>query len=180
MRRPINTIATAIFICLSLGMGLSVSAHAADAVKIGYVDLQAVINLSKAGKKEQDKIKEFIKKRQKEIAAEEKKLDALGKKFEKDRLTMSKEQQKKKQEVFKKKLMAFRKLTRQSENEVKKKESLFTKRALAELKIIVADIAKDKGFTFIVEKSEGAVLYSQEGMDITDYVMEDFDKKFGK
>lgn len=167
-------------ITLLLCLGLNSSAFAADAVKIGYVDLQAVINLSKAGKKEQEKIKSFIKKRQKEIAAEEKKLEALGKKFEKDRLTMSKEQQKKKQEEFQKKLIAFRKLTRKSEKEVKKKESLFTKRALAELKNIVADVAKDKKFTFIVEKSEGAVLYSQEGMDLTSEVMKIFDKKFGK
>lgn len=178
MKKVISTTTIFIFLCLSLGINLSV--QAADAVKIGYVDLQAVINLSKAGKKEQDKIKKFIKKRQKEIVAEEKKLDALGKKFEKDRLTMSKEQQKKKKDAFQKKLIAFRKLTRKSEQEVKKKESLFTKRALAELKIIVASVAKDKGFTFIVEKSEGAVLYSQEGMDLTDDVMTIFDKKFGK
>lgn len=92
---------------------------------------------------------------------------------------MSKEQQKKKQEEFQKKLIAFRKLTRKSEKEVKKKESLFTKRALTELKGIVASIAEEKGFTFVVEKSEGAVLYSQAGMDLTDEVMKVFDKKFG-
>jgi len=160
---------TAIFFSLVI----SIPVNAAKTVKIGYVDLQAVINLSKAGKKEQEKIKDFIKERQKKIAAEEKKLEAAGKKFEKDLLTMSKEQQDKKK-------LAFRKLARDSEKEVKQKESLFTKRALAELKSIVAAIAKEKEFTFIVEKSEGAVLYSQEGMDITDSVMKEFDKKFAK
>ena len=176
MFKFITVTVSAIFFSLVL----SIPVNAAQAVKIGYVDLQAVINLSKAGKKEQEKIREFIKERQTKIAAEEKKLEAAGKKFEKDRLTMSKEQQDKKKKDFQKKLLAFRKLARDSEKEVKQKESLFTKRALAELKSIVSAIAKEKEFTFIVEKSEGAVLYSQEGMDITDPVMKEFDKKFAK
>jgi len=176
MFKFISVTITTVFI----GLVLSIPVQAENAVKVGYVDLQAVINLSKAGKKEQEKIKEFIKTRQKKIAAEEKKLEAAGKKFEKDLLTMSKEQQDKKKKEFQKRLINFRKLARDSENEVKKKESLFTKRALAELKEIVASIAKEKKFTFIVEKSEGAVLYSQDGMDITDPVMKEFDKKFAK
>ena len=176
MFKFITVTTTAIFFSLVF----SVPVHAAQTVKIGYVDLQAVINLSKAGKREQEKIKEFIKKRQKKIAAEEKKLEAAGKKFEKDMLTMSKEQQDKKKKEFQNKLINFRKFARDSEKEVKKKESLFTKRALAELKGIVASIAREKEFTFIVEKSEGAVLYSQEGMDITESVMKEFDEKFAK
>jgi len=171
---------TVTVIAIFFSLVISIPVNAAKTVKIGYVDLQAVINLSKAGKKEQQKIKEFIQKRQKKIADEEKKLEAAGKKFEKDLLTMSKEQQDKKKKEFQKKLLTFRKLARDSEKEVKQKEALFTKRALAELKEIVASIAKEKEFTFIVEKSEGAVLYSQEGMDITDPVMKEFDKKFAK
>jgi len=167
---------TALLICFGMGT----AAYAGETVKIGFVDLQAVINLSKAGKKEQAKIKEFISKRQKEISGEEKKLEEFGKKLEKDKLTMSKEQQRKKQEEFQKKIAEFRALARKSENEVKKKESIFTKKALTELRDIVAKVAEEKGFTFIVEKNEGAVLYAQEGMDLTNDVMKLFDEKFAK
>jgi len=157
---------------------LVTQAPAAETFNYVYVDLQTILQQSKAGKKEKDKITKFIKKRQVEFKKEEKALEAMQKKYEKDKLTLSKSQKQERQKAFQGKLKAYRKKAAESEQEVKRKEAAYANKALYEIQKIVEKMAKDKKYDVVVEKTQSGLLYVARDKDITKEVMEVFDKKF--
>jgi Skp family chaperone for outer membrane proteins len=46
------------------------------------------------------------------------------------------------------------------------------------LEVVVREIAKKKGYSFIFEKMEGGILYGPEADDLTEEVVRKYDKKY--
>ncbi|MBE9515869.1 MAG: OmpH family outer membrane protein [Proteobacteria bacterium] len=147
-------------------------------LKVAYVDGQAVLNDSAAGKRERGKIEDFFKKKKAELQKEEKKLASMKKKFDKDKLTMSKSQSEKWQIDFRDKVQGFQKKTQDAQREVQQKEREFSRKAAAEIQKIVDAIAKEKKVNLVLEKNRSGLVFADASMDITPEVMKRFDKKF--
>ena len=166
-----------------MGLILSLSAlpgRAAEAIKIGYVDMEAVLNLSKAGKRERQSLNAFVKERRGKIKEEEKKLESMKTDFEKNKLVMSDAQKKEKQKAFQDKLKAYQQLVGDSQKTIKRKESEYMRRAYAEIQEILKQIVEQEKFTIILERSESGLLYADKSIDLTMKVIEKFDAKFAK
>ena len=149
-------------------------------LKVAYVDGQAVLNDSAAGKQERAKIEKLFKKKKAELDKDQSKLMSMQKKFEKDRLTMSKSQSEKWLIDYRDKKLGFEKKAAEAQREVQLKEREFSRKAGAEIQKIVTAIAKEKKFNMVLEKNRSGLVYADAAMDITPEVIKRFDKKFKK
>lgn len=150
---------------------------AADKPAIAYVDVRKVLLESKVGKKNKAEFEKMIKEKESAIGKEEEKLKAMQEAFQKDQLMMTDEQKKAKQKAFQEKADAYQKMVKDAKQEVGKKDSEYTSRSLADIRGIVAELAKAMKLSLVLEASESGLLYAEEGMDLTPKVLEKYDAK---
>ena len=162
---------------LPLIMLLSNAAIAADKPAIGYVDVRKLLLESKVGKKTKAEFEKIIKEKESALIKEEEKLKAMQESFQKDQLMMTDDQKKAKQKAFQEKAEAYQKMVKDAKQEVNKKDNEYAAKSLAEIRGIVADLAREMKLNLVLEASESGLLYAEEGMDLTSKVMEKYDAK---
>jgi outer membrane protein len=156
-------------VSLFLAAGL---AMAQEAVKIGYVDMKKAMNDSKPGKTALNKLDKTAKEKQGKIDKEKKKLETMQADFEKKAKGMSDAEKQDKQKEFQDKVQAFQKLVGQTQQEFTETQADYTKTIFADMKKAIAKIAKAENFTLIIEKTDTSVLFSKDGLDLTDKVID--------
>lgn len=145
--------------------------------KIGYIDLQRIINESKQGKESKELLtKEGEYKGRKLREGDE----ALKKKFSEldaQRTVLSPDAFQKRQQE----LMAERdKFTEQVQSyqlDLRKKEQELTQDIVDDVQGLVKDMAQKEGFTLILEKTESGIFYAPEKFDLTERVLQLYDAK---
>lgn len=162
-------ILTMTIVSLFLAAGL---AMAQEVAKIGYVDMKKAMNDSKPGKAALDKLDKTAKEKQGKIDKEKKKLETMQADFEKKAKSMTDAEKQGKQKAFQEKVQAFQKLVGQTQQEFTETQAEYTKSIFNDMKKAIAKIAKAEGFTLIIEKTDTSVLYSKDGLDLTDKVID--------
>lgn len=150
---------------------------AADGVKIGYVDVRAVLLESKSGKQHKADMETFVKGKQAELKKEEDKLKSLQESLEKEMLTLSEAQKQDKQRGFQEKVQAFQKSAQEAERALRQKDAEHTNKALEEIRKVIAEVAKEEKVGLVLGKTEMSVLYAEDGMDITPKVIQKYDSR---
>jgi outer membrane protein len=153
---------------LVMAVALLFAATAAKAqqnVKIGFVDIQKVINDSEPGKKAKEALEVYIKGHQAKIEEKEKAIDTMKADLDKKSAALSEDAKKKKQDEMQSLIRELKRMAGEAQEEVRKKEADLTKDVFTDIRSIILQIGKDDGYTAILES--GAVLYSQENVDIT-------------
>ena len=160
-----------------LMMNMSVtSVLAADEVKVGTVDMQKALQTVETGKKAKAQLeKEFNAKKQ-QLQTEEAALRKATEEFKKQSLVMSDEARAKKQAELQERIMKFQEQTAKSQMEIQQKERDLTQPLVSKLRTVIAELAKKKNYTVVLEKNENNVLFSQEKDDLTNDVITAFDK----
>ncbi len=163
-------------VSLAQGLGLGLrSALAEDAVHIGTVDMQKALQTVEAGKKAKAQLEKDFNAKKKELQAEEGQIRKATDEFKKQSLVMSDEARAKKQAELQDRIVKFQELTARSQMEIQQKEKELTQPIVVKIKGIIADIAKKRSFTVVLEKNDNNVLYSLEKDDITTEVIGIFD-----
>jgi outer membrane protein len=162
------------------GLLSSAPVLAADGIKIGYVDVRAVLVESKTGIQHRADMEKLVKDKQASIRKEEEKLKSLQQSLQKDALTMTEAQKQEKQKTFQEKVQVFQKMAKDAENDLRQKDADFTNKALEDVRKIINDVAKAEKVNLVLAKSDMTVLYADEGMDLTQKVTEKFDGRSGK
>jgi len=150
---------------------------AAEKPTVGYVNLHKVLLESKVGKRNKAELDKLIKEKESMITGEEAKLQAMQQAFQKEQLLMTDAQKQEKQKAFQEKAEAYQKMVGEAKQAVSKKDNEFASKSVADIKVIVADIAKEMKLNLVLNASEGNVLYAEEGMDLTQKVIEKYDAK---
>lgn len=158
---------------------MNMPAIAADEVKIGFVNVQKVIFASKAGQKVKKEIESLALKKKDGLKKQEKEIQDMRKKFEKEQLTLSKSQKEKKQKTFQQKVVAYKKAVGEFQQEAKKKEADYTRKALKEVTGIVSDIAKKDSYTAIFDMMQSGMIYADDNTDLTERVLKQFNIRYG-
>ena len=161
--------------CMAAGLLTAVSAQAADSVKIGYVDVRAVLLESKAGKQHKANMEIVVKDKQAAIKKEEDKLKGMQQTLEKEILTLTEAQKQEKQRSFQEKVQAYQKMGQEAERDLRQKDSEFTNKSLEEIRQVIADVAKEEKIGLMLGKAE--VLYADDGMDLTAKVIQKYDSR---
>ncbi len=160
-------------VSVSLGAGV---AAAADAQKIGYVDLRLALNESDAGKKAKVELESLIKTKQAAIEEKGKSIEKLKGELEKQASVLSGEAKKSKEDDIERQVRDYQRLVQDAQNDVKKKENELTGTILKDLRDVVNKIGQDEGYSIILENVEGIILYSRKDLDITDRVIKSFNE----
>ena len=159
---------------------LSAPVMAADSLKMGYVDMRAVLTESKSGKAHRAELESYIKDKQAALRKEEDKLNAMKQSLEKEQLTLSDKQKQEKQRDFQAKVQAFQKMAGEADQELRKKDADYTNKAVEDIRKIIADLAKSEKISIVLAKTDVTVLYADEGMDLTQKVIDKFDAQSAK
>ena len=155
--------------------GLLVSAPALADLKIGYVDMRAVLFNSKAGIQFRADMEKLQHDKEANINKEQEKLKSMQQALDKDALTLTDSQKQEKQKAIADKYQDLQKMVVDARGELERKGQEYQGRSLEQLKKIVADVAKQEKVNLVLAQGQGEVLYADEGMDLTAKVTEKFD-----
>ncbi|MCX8026503.1 MAG: OmpH family outer membrane protein [Thermodesulfovibrionales bacterium] len=164
----------AVFVSLVLSLCLVMPAQAT--IKVGIVDLLKALNESEQGKKSISEIEAMRKSKQSVIEEKGKRIEQLKSDLEKQASVLSADAKKSKEDEIERLIREFQRLVSDSTNELQKKQREIEVEMIKELKVIIENIGKEEKFTYIVESSEGGLLYFDKAVDITDTVIKKFNE----
>ena len=146
-------------------------------LRLGYVDLQRALESVDAGKVAKTTLEKEVTAKKADLEKQQAELQKEAEQFEKKAAILNENAKAAKQKELQKKFMDFQKSAGESQTELQKRERELTKPLIDELKGIVQGIGKEKSFQLILEKNEGAVLYAENGSDLTEAVIERFNSQ---
>lgn len=154
---------------------------AAKDFKVGIVDPQSVIEKSKAGKRALATLKEHATVRQKLLKSDEDDLKVLQDELQNAKGLSEKDKQSK-QGLFQRKLQEYQKRGQDFQQELSQKQRDMVSEYMGKIEKATKTVADRHGFSMVIDKGSNAtlkiVLYSRKGLDITNEVVKEFDKKF--
>jgi len=147
---------------LALGSGPALAQ-----VKIGVVDLQTAVASTKAGKSAKEKLEKLAKKKQKEL---DDKVAAITKMEDELKAQLPVMSEAGKQDMIKKYReagMELQELYVKNQQYMAKKKAEMLEPILQKMGSIIQDLALSDGYTVILDRSEGTVLYFEPATDLT-------------
>ncbi len=155
-----------------------VAAHA-DA-KIGVVDLQRAINETEDGRKAKAQLQTLFKSRQQELDKKQKDLGKMKDDIEKQKDVLARDVVQKKFDAYQKLFTELQQIYVEYQKELAGKEAELTKGILERMQRIVQRIGQAGGYTLVLERSEGGVVWVPTNLDLTDDVIQRYNKGEGK
>lgn len=148
-------------------------AQAAD-MKLGYIDMNKALQETAAGKKAKGELEKEFKAKKDELQKKQADLKKMGEDFEKKRAVLSDDVRQKKQAELQQEMMKWQESAGQAQMAMQAKEQEALKPILDKLQKAIERVAKDKGYTMILEKSQSVVWGTPEN-DVTGEVVKTFD-----
>lgn len=163
--------------CLIALSFMQVNRVRAAEIQIGFVDMQKALQSVEAGRKAKAQLEKEFNAKKKELQTEEASIQKMGEEFRKQELVMSEDGKRKKQQELQERIMKFQQMTARSQQEIQQKEQELTQPIIGKLRHIIGDLAKQKGYTLVLERNENTVLYFLEKDDLTIEVVNQFNKQ---
>ncbi len=149
----------------------------AETPKIGYVDLQRALNESDAGKRAKEEFKTQVDKLQGGLKRQKDDLERMKDQLDKKGLVMKESERAKLEEEYRKKLRDFERSYKDSQADLQRKDNELTGAILKELQEIIRAYGEREGYTVILEATSSAVLYGSRSADLTDTVMQEYNRR---
>lgn len=166
-----------LLLCATLALFIMV-AHSSSAFaeqKIAVVDVQRVLNDSKAAKSVQDQLQKKREAYQKELASQEKELKALQDSVVGASDSLSKEEVQQKRAEFEKKLLKMRNLVKKRRGALELAAANALEDLRNEVVKVVAELAQEQSYTMVITRQN--VILAEKELEITDEVMKRLNKK---
>jgi outer membrane protein len=157
----------------------STATQAAD-VKIGVIDFQKILETSETGKAAISEFQEQGKKYESELKTKGEELEQAKKKLDADALVMAKEAREQKEQELGKRIGEYRSQQQKYMAEIREKEQKIVGQIQHDVFELVREIGKKDGYTMIVEKRVGGVIFESSSIDLTDTVLRLYDSQQGK
>jgi len=152
-------------------------AHAGD-VKIAVVDLRRALNETDEGQAAMKKLTKHKDKLQKKIEAKEKEILQQKESIEKQQNVLTKEALQAKVEEYYRAVTELQQTYMQFQRELMQKETKATQEILEKMAEILEDIGKSEGYTVILDRSVGAVVWAPSHLDLTDQLIQKYNSKY--
>jgi len=159
------------------GLFGSGTASAAEKLKIGFIDIQKVLNTSRAGMEAKEVLTKESEERKDILEEQDREMKALMEELERKGSALSREAREKKEAELKTKQEAFRKTLSKMEMELQRKDFELSQVILKDLGEIIEEIGKKGKYSVILEKNEGAVLYAPDKFDLSEQVIRLYDEE---
>lgn len=148
------------------------------AQKMGFVNVEEVLVTSEAGKTANEDLKKLYEKNRTAIDQKEKELQKLKDELEKQRPVLKEKVWKEKELAYQKKFRDYQDLVKDANEDMQmRRQDLYTKNIPEILKIVSA-IGEKEQFTAIIDISTVPVAYFNKDHNITQKVLEEFNKAY--
>jgi outer membrane protein len=145
--------------------------------RIGVVDPQKVLTDTEAGKKAKESLNAFMKNRQALVELEEKELKRMEDDLMKQASVLTPTAKRDREEQFRQRALQFQQKVNELNREVQEKQKEVLESFRAKVEKVSAKVAQQLGMQVIIEKGRGGpTVYSDPGLDVSDKVIEDFNK----
>jgi len=146
-----------------------------ERVKIGFIDIQRAISESTAGKRAKDKFQSQVKKAEADLLKEKQELERLKSDLDKKGPLMKEEERRSLEADLQRRYVNYQRTMGDQQQDLRQKEGALTADILKELEKIVNEVGKTEKFTLILERNQ--ILYSDQGIDVTNKVIELFNSR---
>ncbi|MBM4139166.1 MAG: OmpH family outer membrane protein [Nitrospira sp.] len=157
------------------------SVQASDAIKIAVMDQQAVLERSKVGKAATEEMKAYQAARQKIISADEQDLKELEQAIQDPNSKLSEAAKQEKQGQFQGKVEAYQRRLQDFNREVQQKQREMVTEYSKKIADAAQVVAQKEGFIVVLDKGSESmlriVLYHQPALDVTDLIVQEFDRQ---
>lgn len=162
---------------VALALIVPASASAQD-LKVGYVDLQQALNEVDEGKKAKAKLKKDFEKKQTKLNQMQTELKELKSSLESGGMMLSEDAKRQKVMEFQKKMYELQQTYMALQGELAQAEAKATKKIFDKMGDIIDEIAKEKGYDLVLERTESAVLYAKDDMNLTRELIKRYNAKY--
>lgn len=145
--------------------------------KIGVIDLQQVISNSRAGKAAKAAFESEFKQKQQIIESKSSQLESMKNGFIQNGPVMNEATRKQKADEIDRLDKDLQRSRADFRDELQKRDYELLEKILKDLDGILQSIGKTGGYTLIIEKTEGGVIYEVPAIDITQKVIQAYDAK---
>lgn len=146
-------------------------------INIAIVDIERVLSESTPGKSAQKKYETEVGQAKKEIDSKRSQYEKLQESINNQKGSLSDSALLEKQE----KLISLEKDIKRSfgdiQESLRRKNAQMVSELVKELKVVIQNLGKEKGFSIILEKGGQSVLYTDDSVDITEEVIKKFNSK---
>ena len=145
--------------------------------KIGVVDFQEILKNSKSGQEVQSKIKEQGEALKVELQEKQDEIKELQEKYKRESVILSDEQKVIKERELRTQLNEYRALQNQNTQKFNQIRSELVNNVRKAVMDLAQKLGKSKGYTLIIEKQSGTVLYAKDPIYITDQFVSGIDNQ---
>lgn len=152
--------------------------YAQTKVKIGYVDMQRVLNEVEDGAKAKERLKKEFNEKQAQLDKKQEDLKKKKDDYDKQALVLKEDAKRQKQQELQQDFIELQQLYAKLQKELSENELSLTKEIFDKAQAIIAEISQKDGFTLVLDKAEGRILYALPSMDITNEVIRKYNEKY--
>jgi len=154
---------------------LGTPSWATDPIKVGVLDLQRCLSQSESGKKASKTLQDKSDRIKKDLSTRRDELKKSEEELAKKSTVLSADAKREKEKELLRKKEDFRDLVQEKEEEMRKDEYNAMQPLLNELFELTSKLAKDEGYTMILEAKSGVVYFSKT-IEITDKIIKLFNE----
>jgi outer membrane protein len=147
-----------------------------NAVKIGLVDLQKILNVSEAGRKATGELQTRGDELEKELTKRGEELEEMIKNFERRAQLMTPESREEQRRQITIARMDYQALQKRYSEDFKNLEAKMRNDIFDDVLAIVDRIGKDEGFTLVMDRSVAGVVFAPDSLDLTERIITEFNK----
>jgi outer membrane protein len=166
-----RTILSTATLCLFLLGGV---AYGANVQKIGIIDLQKIIEESSVGKRSSVEMKSQGKKMEDILKEKGAEIEELQKSLDQKSTVISKAAREKKEQDLRDKIADLKSLQRRYQDVLRELNINLSKQITKDVFEIVDKIGKQEGYTLILDRRVGGIVYAPTAIDITDTVIKEY------
>lgn len=152
----------------------------AKEIKIGHANLQRALNESDAGAKARDLLEEAAKKLEDELNVEQEALKKMKDEMDKMSDIWNKETKDAKENEFKTRSQEFQNKYLKYRDDLDNKRQERENAIIEDLRVIVDELAKKKGYSYVLERSLGGILYAPPADDLTDDIIKTYNRRYAE
>lgn len=164
-----NRLGAAVLVALFGVLSGGWAGAAEPARKVGFVDLQAALMRTEAGKEAARQLAQKKQTMEKILKEKDQELGKLKGELEKQGMLLSPQVRESRQWEYQLKAREFERLLRNYDDELRREENVQANRIAQELRRIVEDMGREGGYALILDR--GAVVYAGGAVDVTEEVI---------
>jgi outer membrane protein len=151
------------------------SQQAADST-IGMVDLQRALNTVEDGRNARTRLEEEFERRRTELATQREAVETFAAELEASMPMLTQEAAMERYEEYQERVLALQQALAENETAMAEAESNATGEIFERMVVLVSEIAEERGFTVVVEKS--TIVFAAPGLEFTDDLIALYNERY--